>query len=198
MFINAVSLRVSIEALIANLKAVNDESGRVQVSLKVEIILGQIRRLRIPISHKGSGGTFTAAEQQGLDSELLSKIENLAARSEFALMQGRQPDAVSMAEQALRAWIDAATSRQRPRSDPVRLHPLDHSVKCHYCGKGDLVFVRPRHNCHLYRCTAEIPCKPYTVHSRHDGVCGVGGDAAFGLTSLTWVECAGHDPAKRE
>jgi hypothetical protein len=79
----------------------------------------------------------------------------------------------------------------------VKLHQLDPSVKCHHCAKGDLVFVRARHNCHLYRCRADVPCKSYTVHSRHGGVCGVGADTAFGMPS-TWVECAGREPAKEE
>jgi hypothetical protein len=38
----------------------------------------------------------------------------------------------------------------------VYLHPLDPSVKCRYCGKGALVFVRTRVGHDLYRCLAEI------------------------------------------
>jgi hypothetical protein len=78
----------------------------------------------------------------------------------------------------------------------VRLHALDPSVKCNYCGKGALAFVRTRNNCDLYRCTAEIPCKSYTVHSKRGEVCGIGADIPLGMVSLTWVECAGREPAK--
>ena len=78
------------------------------------------------------------------------------------------------------------------------LHPLDPSVKCQHCGRGDLVYVRARNNCHVYRCTADIPCKSYTVHSRRGGVCGIGVDAPLGTMSWTWVECAGRELAKRE
>jgi hypothetical protein len=76
----------------------------------------------------------------------------------------------------------------------MHLHPLDPSVKCHYCGKGDLVFVRTRNNCDLYRCMAEIPCRSYTVHSKRGGACGIGADIPLGMVSLTWVECAGREP----
>ena len=78
----------------------------------------------------------------------------------------------------------------------MHLHPLDPSVKYHHCGKGDLVFIKPRNSCDLYRCMAEIPCKSYTVHSRRGGVCGIAADSAFGMVASTWVECTGGGPAK--
>jgi ssDNA-binding Zn-finger/Zn-ribbon topoisomerase 1 len=63
----------------------------------------------------------------------------------------------------------------------VRLHPLEPSVKCQHCGKGDLVFVRTWKSRDLYRCVAATPCESYTVHSRHDGrVCGVGAEVGTG------------------
>ena len=76
------------------------------------------------------------------------------------------------------------------------LHPLDPSVKCPYCGKGALVFVRTRVGHDLYRCLAEIPCRSYTVHSRRGGICGIGTDTAVGMVSLTWVQCVGLELAK--
>jgi hypothetical protein len=78
----------------------------------------------------------------------------------------------------------------------VHLHPLDPSVKCHYCGTGSLEFVRTRGGHDLYRCLAEIPCRSYTVHSRRGRLCGIGADTASGMVSLTWVECAGREPEK--
>jgi hypothetical protein len=78
----------------------------------------------------------------------------------------------------------------------VHLHPLDPSVKCHHCGKGDLVFVRTWKSRDLYRCVAGIPCKSYTVHSRPGGrMCGIGAEVGTGLVT-NWVECARRELAK--
>jgi hypothetical protein len=78
----------------------------------------------------------------------------------------------------------------------MRLHPLDPAVKCQHCGKAALAFVRTRRGRDLYRCMADIPCKCYTVHSRHDGrVCGFGAALGTGLVT-TWVECTGRELAK--
>jgi hypothetical protein len=77
----------------------------------------------------------------------------------------------------------------------VNLHPLDPSVMCRHCGKGDLVFVRTRNRRDLYRCVAEIPCKSSTVHSRQGKVCGIGAEFGLGY-SLSWSECAVRELAK--
>ena len=80
----------------------------------------------------------------------------------------------------------------------MHLHPLDPSVKCHNCGKGDLVFVRTRAGRDLYRCMAEVPCKGYTVHALRNGwVCSADAEVGTGLVR-TWVECASREPAKGE
>jgi hypothetical protein len=58
-----------------------------------------------------------------------------------------------------------------------------------------LVFARTRNSRDLYRCTADMPCKGYTVHSVRDGrVCGVGAEVGMGFV-MNWVECAGREPA---
>ena len=81
---------------------------------------------------------------------------------------------------------------------PLHLHPLDLSVKCRHCGKGDLVFLRSRAGRDLYRCLAEIPCKPYTAHWRRYGrVCGISAEVGTGLV-VNWIECADCGPAKGE
>jgi hypothetical protein len=77
----------------------------------------------------------------------------------------------------------------------VKLHPLNPSVKCYHCGKGDLVFVRTRNGRDLYRCSAERPCKGLTIHSRRGGVCGIGAEIGMGFTA-GWVQCAGREQAK--
>jgi hypothetical protein len=78
----------------------------------------------------------------------------------------------------------------------VHLHPLEPSVKCQHCGKGDLAFVRTRNGRDLYRCMAEVPCKGYTVHALRDGrVCTVGAEVGTGMV-MTWVECAAREVAK--
>ena len=80
----------------------------------------------------------------------------------------------------------------------MHLHPLDPSVKCQHCGKGDLVVVGTWKSRDLYRRVADTPCESYTVHSRRDGrVCAVGAEVGTGLVR-TWVECAGRKPAKGE
>ena len=80
----------------------------------------------------------------------------------------------------------------------MNLHPLDPSVRCQHCGKGDLVFVRTRNRRDLYRCVADVPCKSYTVHARRGGVCGIGVDTPVGMMSWTWFECAGRELAKKD
>ena len=78
----------------------------------------------------------------------------------------------------------------------MHLHPLDPSVKCQHCGKGDLVFVRTWKSRDLYRCVADIPCESYTVHFLRNGrVCSVGAEVHTGMVR-TWVECAGREPGK--
>ena len=80
----------------------------------------------------------------------------------------------------------------------MHLHPLDPSMKCLQCGKGDLVFIRTRAGRDLYRCVADVPCKPYTVHARRGRACGICEDNIIGIVSPTWIECAGREPAKRK
>ena len=80
----------------------------------------------------------------------------------------------------------------------MRPHPLDRSVRCHHCGKGDLVFVRTRNSRDLYRCVGEPPCYGYVLHYRRDGKsCGVAPELNYGAIG-TWVERAGREPAKGE
>jgi hypothetical protein len=80
----------------------------------------------------------------------------------------------------------------------VYLHPLDPSVKCQHCGKGDLEFVRTRAGRDLYRCVGESLCRGYTVHCRARGnSCGVAAELKYGKIG-PWMECAGRELAKRE
>ena len=79
----------------------------------------------------------------------------------------------------------------------MHLHPLDPSVKCRHCGTGDLVFVRARGGRDLYRCVADVPCKPYTVHARRGRACGICAET-IGMVAPSWVECAARGPVKEE
>ena len=78
----------------------------------------------------------------------------------------------------------------------MRLYPLDHSVRCPHCGKGDLVFVRTRGCRDLYRCVGEALCKGYMLHYRRDGkYCGVAAELSYGAIA-NWVECVRRKPAQ--
>ena len=78
------------------------------------------------------------------------------------------------------------------------LHPLDPSVKCLHCGKGDLKFTRTRAGRDLYRCVGESLCQGYTVHCRVLGKsCGVAAELKYGAIGA-WVECAGRELATWE
>ena len=78
------------------------------------------------------------------------------------------------------------------------LHPLDPSMKCQHCGKGDLEFVRTRAAPRSVPLSVRRSIKAYTVHCRVGGKsCGVGAELHYGVIG-TWVECAGRELAKRE
>jgi ssDNA-binding Zn-finger/Zn-ribbon topoisomerase 1 len=80
----------------------------------------------------------------------------------------------------------------------VHLHPLDPSVKCQHCGKGDLEFSRTPSGRDLYRCVGEARCRGYMLHYRRDGKsCGVAAELHYGVCG-PWVECAGRELAKGE
>ena len=78
---------------------------------------------------------------------------------------------------------------------PMRLHPLDPSVKCLHCGTGFLQFARTRRGRDVYRCVGEAHCKGYMLHYRRGKSCGVAPELNYGLIG-TWVECAGPELAK--
>jgi hypothetical protein len=72
------------------------------------------------------------------------------------------------------------------------LHALDPSVRCRFCGRGGLEFVRARNNSDLYRCVSEHPCSGPTIHRAgdRDGECWIGVDFSLKNRSL-WVRCEG-------
>jgi len=72
----------------------------------------------------------------------------------------------------------------------VRLHPLDKSVKCRHCGKGDLQFVRSRNYSDMYRCLGTPSCWGFTLHSRRNGNCGTAAETTSALR-IGWTECVG-------
>jgi hypothetical protein len=77
----------------------------------------------------------------------------------------------------------------------VFLHPLDPSVKCQFCKRGDLVFVRTRNKRDLYRCSAKTPCAAYTVHVRYGEDCGVATEVGWGVIT-GWVRCPRDAPPR--
>ena len=80
----------------------------------------------------------------------------------------------------------------------MMLHPLPPDVRCPYCCKGGLAFVRQRgYHGDLYRCTAATPCEGHALHHRRNRVaCGVSAQAANGHL-LFWTECPGQEPAAK-
>ena len=76
----------------------------------------------------------------------------------------------------------------------MRLHTLEPDVRCPYCHRGGLAFVRPRRfQGDLYRCTAPIPCRGLSLHYRKNGrACGVAAEGTNGLL-VSWCECPGQE-----
>ena len=80
----------------------------------------------------------------------------------------------------------------------MKLHPLPPDAKCPYCCKGGLAFVRHKSQGDLYRCTAATPCKGHSLHHRgNGGACGVSAESAI-LGLLSWTECPGEEPPRKE
>jgi excisionase family DNA binding protein len=71
----------------------------------------------------------------------------------------------------------------------MNLHPLPDDVKCPFCGKAGLAFLRERRSQgDLYHCTAAIPCRGLTIHYRTRLGCGISAETASGQR-LNWMEC---------
>lgn len=80
----------------------------------------------------------------------------------------------------------------------MRLHAIESELRCPYCRKGGLAFVRQRGaQGDLYRCTATTPCAGLTLHYRRNrGACGISAETVNG-TLVYWMECPGQEPAPK-
>ena len=80
----------------------------------------------------------------------------------------------------------------------MNLHPLPDDVKCPFCGKAGLAFLRERRSQgDLYHCTAAIPCRGLTIHYRTRLGCRISAESAGGQR-LNWSECHTAEPAPCE